>query len=57
DRTIEDLTKEVDVWTATLENYIDTVIEENNETFKNKSQIKFPSHRHYSFNEQKHWQM
>ncbi|CAJ0909073.1 18487_t:CDS:2 [Entrophospora sp. SA101] len=40
DRTIEDLTKEVDVWTATLENYIDTVIEENNETFKNKSQIK-----------------
>jgi len=28
------------VWTTTLEGYIDTVIEGNNETFKNKAQIK-----------------
>ncbi|KAF0475633.1 hypothetical protein F8M41_024581 [Gigaspora margarita] len=56
DRTIEDLTKEIgeelakevlairdnnpDAWTTSLEHYIDTVVEGDNETFKNKAQVK-----------------
>ncbi|RIB16384.1 hypothetical protein C2G38_2038620 [Gigaspora rosea] len=56
DRTIEDLTKEIgeelakevltirdnnpDEWTTSLENYIDTVVEGDNETFKTKAQAK-----------------